>query len=337
MQLQTNMLMKKILYRNKLTEKKIINKYLKKLNFNKVGTFNFDNDASYLNISKNYKTIVTTDTIIENVDFFSNDPPESIAQKIMCVNLSDLSSMGSLPKAYTLNLSINSSVDNTWLMKFTNRLLRLQKKYKIYLLGGDISRSKEISLTATFFGQAKLKYILSQNKCNLGDDIWVTGTLGNSYMGYKLFTKSNIIIENKKIYSFKKKYLYPSPCMFGYLASKYINSAIDISDGFYGDLNKILNGKYGAKIYKRNIPVSNNLKKLIIDNKSLISIDNILNWGDDYEILFTSKKNNRNKLLELSKKNKVKLSKVGSIINKEGIFVDSFNLIKKINSFDHFS
>ena len=80
---------------DQLSEKVIINSLLKKLNFNKKGTFNFENDAAYLSIAKNYKTIVTTDSIAENIDFFYNDPPESIAQKLVCVNLSDLSSMGS--------------------------------------------------------------------------------------------------------------------------------------------------------------------------------------------------------------------------------------------------
>ena len=75
------------------------------------GTFNFENDAAYLNTVSNKKTIVTTDTIVENIDFFRKDPPESIAQKIICVNLSDISAMGAVPKTYTINLSIYSTID----------------------------------------------------------------------------------------------------------------------------------------------------------------------------------------------------------------------------------
>ena len=336
MLLLINILMKIISSKLKLSEKIIIDNFFKKLNFNNPGTFNFNNDAGYLNISKNYKTIVTTDTIQESVDFFKSDPPESIAQKILCVNLSDLSAMGSIPKAYTLNLSISSKVDYIWLKKFTNRLLTLQKKYNIYLIGGDISKSNLICLTATFFGQAKLKNILHQNKCLLGDDIWVTGQLGDSYIGYKLFRRSNIKIDKNKVVNFKKKYLYPTPCMFGYVASKYINSATDISDGFYGDLNKMLNEKYGAKITKKLIPISKNVKKLLLGNKSLINFEDVLNWGDDYELIFTSKNKHKDKLISLAKKNNIKISKVGTIIKKKGMYDDSYNLIKNINSFDHF-
>ena len=294
--------MKKILTDNLLSEKFIIDKFFKKLNYSKLGTFNFENDAAYLDISKQYKTIVTTDTIIENIDFFSNDPAESIAQKILCVNLSDLSAMGSLPKAYTLNLSINSNVDFNWLKRFTNRLSKLQKIYNIYLLGGDLSNSKEISITATFFGQAKLNNILSQNKCQLDDDIWVTGNLGNSFIGYKLYKDFDCKINPRNIINFKNSYLYPTPCMFGYKAAKYINSAIDISDGFFGDLNKILNDKYGAKINIKSIPISNILKKILLNKQSKFYLKDILNWGDDYELIFTSNKKNNYKLLNLAKK-----------------------------------
>ncbi len=321
----------------KISEKNIINKLLKKLNFNKSGTYNFQNDAAYVNFSKNYKTIVTTDTITENIDFFTYDPPESIAQKLFCVNLSDLSAMGSLPKAYTLNLSISPKIDFNWLKKFTDRLFKLQKKYNIYLIGGDISKSKELSLSATFFGEAKLKYILSQNKCNLGDDIWITGNLGESYLGYRVLKNLKLKMKKKYIDIAKRNYLYPQPCMFGSIASKYINSAIDISDGFYGDLNKILNNKFGAIINKKNIPISNILKSVIIENNSKINIEQILTWGDDYQLIFTSNKKFKNQINKLAKKNNIKLTKVGSIIKEIGLYDDSRNLIKNIRSFDHFS
>jgi thiamine-monophosphate kinase len=324
-------------YKSQLSEKKIINKFLKKLNLNKTGTFNFENDAAYLNTTKKNEIVVTTDTIVENIDFFSNDPPESIAQKIICVNLSDMSAMGALPKSYTLNISINSKINYFWLKKFTDRLSKLQKKYKIYLLGGDISNSKEISLTATFFGEAKLKNIISQKSCNLEDDIWVTGNLGNSYLGYKIYNNFNLKLDKKNLTKFQKKYLFPEPCMFGVKAYRYINSAIDISDGFLGDLSKILYSKIGARINIKSIPISRSLKKVLNDNSSLIKLDDILNWGDDYELIFTSFKKNRKKLLNLSKKHKVKISLIGSTIKKPGIFDDSLRIIKNINSFDHFS
>jgi len=322
---------------DQLSEKVIINSLLKKLNFNKKGTFNFKNDAAYLSTAKNYKTIVTTDSITENIDFFYNDPPDSIAQKLVCVNLSDLSAMGSAPLAYTLNLSLTSKININWLKIFTNRLFKLQKHYNFYLLGGDISKSSELSITANFFGKAKLKDILSQNKCLVGDDIWITGNLGKSYLGYKIFTNSRFKINSKDEEFYKNRYLYPEPCMFGSIASKYISAATDISDGFYGDLNKILNNKVGASLINKNFLISNNLKNIISKNKSKISIEDMLFWGDDYQLVFTANKKFKNNINNLGKKNNIKLTNIGTIIKSKGIYDDSKNLIKNLSSYDHFS
>ena len=322
---------------DQLSEKVIINSLLKKLNFNKKGTFNFENDAAYLSTLKNYKTIVTTDTITENIDFFYNDPPESVAQKLVCVNLSDLSAMGSAPVAYTLNLSLNAKINLIWLKRFTNRLYKLQKQYNFYLLGGDISKSSELTLSANFFGKAKMKNILSQNKCSLGDDIWITGNLGNSYLGYQILMSSKIKVSNKEAEFYKNSYLYPTPCMFGSIASKFINSATDISDGFYGDLNKILNNKVGSILIKKDFLISKNLRKIILTNKSKISVEDVLSWGDDYQLVFTANKKFRNQINNLGKKNNIKLTNIGTIIKDKGIYDDSMNLIKNLSSYDHFS
>ena len=97
-----------------LSEQYIINKYLKKLNFNKSESYNFRNDGAFFKIPQNNKIIVTNDTIIENVDFFKNDPPKSIANKIVTYNLSDISSMGATPYAYTLSLCLPKKLTNEW-------------------------------------------------------------------------------------------------------------------------------------------------------------------------------------------------------------------------------
>ena len=322
---------------DQLSEKVIINSLLKKLNFNKKGTFNFENDAAYLSTPKNYKTIVTTDTITENIDFFYNDPPESVAQKLVCVNLSDLSAMGSTPVAYTLNLSLNARININWLKRFTNRLFKLQKKYNFYLLGGDISKSSELTFSANFFGKAKLKDILSQNKCSVGNDIWITGNLGNSYLGYRILMNSKIKVSNKDAEFYINSYLYPNPCMFGSIAYKFISAATDISDGFYGDLNKILNNKVGAIINKKDFLISKNLRNIISTNKFKISIEDVLSWGDDYQLVFTANKKFRNQINNLGKINSVKLINIGIIIKDKGIYDDSMNKIKNPSSYDHFS
>jgi len=137
---------------NLFSEDQIIYNYLRKLNFNKKASLNFQNDGAYIEIKKKLDLVVTNDAIVENIDFFTSDSPESIAQKIIIYNLSDLASMGAKPYAYTLTLLLPESINKSWILKFTKKLYYLQKKFNFFLIGGDISKSKQLSVSANFLG-----------------------------------------------------------------------------------------------------------------------------------------------------------------------------------------
>ncbi len=312
-----------------LSENFIINHYLKKLNFKKKESYNFENDGAYLNFSKNEKIVTSTDTIVEGVDFFTNDSADSIAHKIICCNLSDISSMGATPYCFSLSLGLPKKISKKWLHTFSLKILKLQKKYKFFLLGGDIAQTKHIIISATFFGKISKSKIIRRDGAKINDDIWVTGSLGNSFAG--LMLKKNIIKENDSIKKFFiKKYLYPNPCMIGNNLRFIATSSIDISDGFFGDLDKLLYPKnLGANINIKSIPILPKLKNLIRLHR--IKINKLLSAGDDYEILFTSNAKKRNYINSLSKKIKIKITKVGTIVNKKGIYADGkiLNLNKR--------
>ncbi len=323
------------LLKNNLSEKKIISKYLKKLNFNKKGTYNFDNDGAYLELDNNYKLAITTDTISEDIDFFSNDDPKSIAQKITTVNLSDIFAMGANPHSYSLNLLLPRNINDKWLRVFSNQLKKIQYKYGFYLIGGDLSKSNKLIISSTFFGYIDNDFEVFQNKININDDILVTGNIGESKIGLDILKKKISINKNFKEY-FIKKYLYPAPCKLGPLVVKQISSMKDISDGFLGDLKKMLNSKVGALINLKNIPLSSKAKKIINASNNL-KIENLLNAGDDYGLIIISDPANRNKIFDIAIKKKIKISIVGKIIRKKGIHFDSFLNINNIKEFDHFS
>ena len=103
--------MKKNNNKQTLSENFIIDNYLKKLNFRKKESFNFENDGAYLNIARDKKIVVSNDTIEEGVDFFSSDSANSIAHKIICYNLSDISSMGAVPYCFNLSLGLPKSIN----------------------------------------------------------------------------------------------------------------------------------------------------------------------------------------------------------------------------------
>ncbi len=321
--------------KNKFTENFIIDKFLKKLNFNKKGTYNFENDASYLSLNKKYKLAVTTDTILENIDFFKKDNPKSIAQKIMTVNLSDIFAMGANPHSYLLNLCLPSYIDNEWFKNFTQELKKIQLKYNFYLIGGDLSKSKNLIISSTFFGYIKKNKEVFQNKFNISDEIWVSGNIGDSKIGLEILRK-NISLGTNLDNFFIKKYYYPKPCKLGPKISKYCSSMKDSSDGLIGDLNKILNNKAGALINLKDIPLSLRVKK-IIKSKIEIKLETLLNAGDDYSLIFISNPKNRKKIKNIAFKNKIKITQIGKIVRTKGIHFDSYINIDNYREYDHFT
>jgi len=316
-----------------ISEADIIFKYLKKLNLKKKETFNFENDGAFLKQKKNMEIVVTNDAITETVDFFQNDDPESIAQKIMTYNLSDLSSLGAIPYAYTMSLSLPKGINKSWLEKFTNKLLSLQKEFNIFLLGGDIGSANQIHISANFFGYVKKNLIIKRQSSKLGDSIWITGCIGESYIGL-LIKQKKINIKPGFQNFFINKYLYPVPCMLGSSIVNFTNSAIDISDGFLGDLSKLLNKKLGADLLFSKIPFSKNTKHLI--DQKIIDPNSLLTGGDDYQLIFTSQKKNDSIIANIAKKNNYSVHKVGTIINKKGIFLDGNKINDPAKSFQYF-
>ena len=316
-----------------LSEHDIIYKHLLKLNFNKKETFDFNNDGAILKQKHNKDLVVTNDAIIESVDFFPHDPPESIAHKLVTYNLSDLSSMGAKVYCYTLSLTLPLSISSEWIKKFSNKLLILQKKYNFFLLGGDIGLSKEINISANFFGYVSKASSIKRQNAKKNDSIWVTGNIGDAFLG--LMVKKNKINFEKNINNyFTNKYLYPDPCILGSKIIKYVNSAIDISDGFIGDLRKLLPKKLGASLDIKNIPFSNFTQSLIYKKK--IRQNLLLNAGDDYQLIFTCPKEMDRKIQVIFKRNQNKVSKIGKIIDLKGIYVDGKKLVDDNKSYEYF-
>lgn len=318
----------------KISEKYIIDKYLRNLHYNKIETFDFKNDAAYLKIPKNKQLVVTNDTIVESTDFFRNDPPESIANKIVTCNLSDISSMGAYPYAYTLSLCLPNNINNTWLTKFTKKLQILQKKYNFFLIGGDLSKSNKIILSSNFFGYATKGKILNRTGARINDDIWITGNLGESSIGLAIRKKKIKLNKIAQKY-FVMQYLFPKHCFIGNKINNLATAAIDISDGLYGDLENLINKqKIGASINSSLIPFSIKTKQLI--RNKIINLNYLLSAGDDYELLFTAKSKNSLTIDRLAKNNNIIITKVGRIIKKKGLYLDG-KKIKIINkSFQHF-
>ena len=185
-----------------------------------------------------------------------------------------------------------------------------------------------MSLTLVVMGIFKERPIL-RSGANYLDDIYVTGNIGDSYIGLKLFQKK-IFAYTKNNY-FKKMYTEPDlPYKFSKFLFKFANSSIDISDGIFQDLKHLLSSsKKGALIHLEKIPLS---KPFLANVQSKnIDIKNMISNGDDYQIIFTSKKNNRSIIQKYSKIANVKVTRIGSIIKSRKLKIKNYG---KIIDFD---
>ena len=289
-------------------EFELIKKYFFPLSLDNKSSLDLNDDVFF---NKTNKLAVSVDTYVEGIHFINFKKPDLVIKKILRSSISDLICKGIYPKFYFISGSGDrKSFSKTNLKKISNSLKQEQKKYSINIGGGDTVYSRKLSFTITSIGFSKK--IIYRNKAKIGDDIYVTGNLGDSYIGLKVLKKSIKINKTLGNY-FKKKYYYTD------LNIKFIrkllslaNTSIDISDGLFTDLDKLINKqKLSYKLYLKDVPISQNLKRLI--DLKLIKKINCISKGDDYQILFTAKPSKSNIINKTSKTLGIKISKIGKI------------------------
>jgi len=289
-------------------EFELINKYFSKLSNNNKGSLKLNDDVFF---DKSKNLVISIDTYIQGTHFIDFKKPDLVIKKIIRSSISDLICKGVKPLYYFISGSGNKKTfSNTNLKKISKSLNQEQKKYKIMLCGGDTVLSNKLSFSITSVGFSKK--IIPRNNAKLGDDIYVTGNLGDSYAGLKILKKSISINNNLKKYFINKYYL---PNLHPKLINKLLlfgNTSIDISDGLITDLEKLINKqKLSYKLFFDKIPISKNLKKLIKLKK--FNKKNFFSKGDDYQILFTANSSKSRIISKFSKTLNIKISKIGKI------------------------
>ena len=301
-------------------EFELIKNYFQKLSKKSSSSLNLNDDVFF---DKKNKLVVSVDTYTEGNHFLNFKKPELVIKKIIRSSISDLVCKGIKPKYYFISGSGNKKTfSKSNLSKITKSLNQEQNKYKIFLSGGDTVFSNKLSFTITSIGFGN--DIVYRNKARINDDIYVSGNLGDSYMGL-LVLKNKIKINNLLCKYFIDQYFMPNiQYKLIYQIKKFANTSIDISDGLLSDLDKMINcQKFSYKLDLKKIPISNNLKKTL-DLKKLSKINYISN-GDDYQVLFTASKDKRRIIEKISSNYRVKLTQIGTIesfVKKSSIIDD---------------
>tara|TARA_B100001121_G_scaffold199315_1_gene174286 strand:+ start:4611 stop:5570 length:960 start_codon:yes stop_codon:yes gene_type:complete len=289
----------------------LINKYFYQLAKKNKSSLNLNDDVFF---NKSKRLVISTDTYVEGIHFIDFKKPDLVIKKIIRSSISDIICKGVKPKYYFISGSGNrNSFSSSNLKKILKSLKEEQNKYNIFLSGGDTVYSNKLSFTITSVGFSQK--IIPRNNAKLNDDIYVTGNLGDSFLGLRILKKN--IYSNKKLNRyFENKYYLPNIQIK--LANKlflFANTSIDVSDGLIADLEKLINKqKFSYKLKLDNIPISKNLKKILIQKK--LNKIFCISKGDDYQILFTANPSKSRIIYKTAKTLGVKISKIGKICSK---------------------
>lgn len=265
----------------------LISRYFAPLAQGFAGADGLRDDAALLTPPQGMALVATTDSMQEGVHFIGNEAPALLAQKLLRVNLSDLAAKGATPWCYLLNLSLPPACDEAWIADFSHGLAQDQARYGIVLAGGDTTNTKAgISLSLTAFGLVKAGHRLVR-RCGaqVGDLLYVTGTIGDGYLGLKAAQGELAGVSEQDWLYLLGCYQLPEPKPELAIALVGLaRASMDISDGLVQDVGQLCTASgVGAEVRAEDVPLSDAARRWqqVHPEKRM----ELLTGGDDYELL----------------------------------------------------
>ena len=300
-------------------------------------------DCAVLTPTPGTQLLISSDMLVVGRHFFADVSAYSLGHKALAVNLSDLAACGAAPVAFTLAISL-PHIDKAWLQDFANGLYALADEHGCELIGGDTTRGS-LSICITVFGEVPRGQALLRSGAKVGDDIYVSGTLGDARLALDAL-QGKIELPPEISAEARLRLELPTPRVaLGTALRGIATSAIDISDGLAGDLLHILQASgLGAQI---NTEITMNLiaacaridwAKGQFDHEK--RLETVLSGGDDYELAFTAPPAARQAVQAAANSSQTPVTRIGVIevepglrlVNGRGQRVES-----RFASFDHFA
>lgn len=291
-------------------------------------------DCALLTPSPGMQIAISCDMLVSGTHFFVDADPTMLGHKSLAVNLSDLAAMGAKPVAFTMALSLPKP-DAAWLKPFSDGVFALADLHGCELIGGDTTRGP-LNICVTIFGELPVGMALRRDAAKAGDDMWVSGTLGDARLGLAA-CRSELTLDAEALAAAAMRLHMPTPRIaLGISLRGIVNAAIDISDGLIGDLGHILKRSgMGATLNVDALPTGPMLSAQNQDLRRRFS----LAGGDDYELCFTAPQANRAAIVEAAKAAGVPVTLVGNIETETGLrLIDASGSRLELQSasFDHF-
>jgi thiamine-monophosphate kinase len=273
-------------------------------------------DAALLKPRAGHELVLTCDWFLEGSHFLrEKHTADAVGWKCLARAVSDIAAMGGVPRCFLLSLALPASATGTWLSGFLGGLRRASKELQCELAGGDTTRREEILINVTVIGEVKKGMSIRRVGARPGDQLFVTGILGEAELGLEMLRREKGLARAKN--PALRKHLYPVPrlAVGRWLAEKRLASAMmDLSDGLSTDMERLCSASgVGAQIYARKLPVSSLVGRA--DGVNLA-----LHGGDDYELLFTVRSAVARKIP--SEYRGVKITRVGEIVSGKKIIVE---------------
>ncbi|HEX7647899.1 MAG TPA: thiamine-phosphate kinase [Noviherbaspirillum sp.] len=292
-------------------------------------------DCALLSPTPGMQLAISSDMLVEGRHFFAGADPLQLGHKCLAVNLSDLAAMGAKPLAFTLALALPEAKAD-WLEPFSTGMLALADLHACDLIGGDTTKGP-LNICITIFGEVPAGAALRRDAAQSGDDVWISGTLGDARLALAGY-RHELALDEHALNAAAQRMHAPTPRIALGLALRGIaHAAIDISDGLVGDLGHILERSgVGASIDADALPAGPMLARQPSDIRRRFA----LAGGDDYELCFTAPADKRDDVIAAARTAGTPVTRVGSIETAPGLrIVDGSGapLPLSLTSFDHFA
>jgi len=303
------------------------------------GAFGLKHDIAVLSPPAGYELIVKTDAIVAGVHFPADDPPDLVARKALRVNLSDIAAGGGAPLAYQMALALPADWTEDWVAGFCAGLAADQKEFSIHLCGGDtVSTPGPLMVCLTAFGTVPLGTAMGRSGAKAGDDVWVSGTIGDAGLGLEVRRDALPSVSPEEGRYLLDRFRLPRPRLaLAPVLREMAHASIDISDGLVADLGHICTASgVGAAIEATAVPLSPPARRLVGAEPPLLP--RLMTAGDDYEILFTASNDLRGKIEALARPLGFPLTRLGRIVAGGSVSVLRFGVPLAIErgGFSHF-
>jgi thiamine-monophosphate kinase len=294
---------------------------------------------------------ISSDMLVEGRHFLSTVAPERLGHKALAVNLSDLAACGATPRAFTLALAL-PRVDAAWLAGFSKGLFALADAHDCELIGGDTTQGP-LNICITVLGDVPVvngkSQALLRSGARVGDDIYVSGTLGDARLALEVF-RGHQQVSAEVFEAARLRMEQPTPRVaLGQALRGIASAAIDVSDGFLGDLNHALKASnVGATIHTHAaitliaVQAGNTWTTAGFDPKitDLRALEWVLAGGDDYELAFTAPPGHAAQVQQAAAQTATRVTRVGRIEAAPGIRLVNAQgepVTGNFPSFDHFA